>query len=208
MTKRSLEILKRSSTPYVRVGPSGVHGLGAFAICSLPAGAVLGLYEGRRYTAAEVAAKDWNDQLTFLFCLTNDEMIDGAKGGNATRHFNHACDPNCEAIEEYDNAGELVVKFVTLVPIAAGEELFIDYNLTAADDAQASDYPCHCGSDGCRGTMLVAEADDKGDQDEAPEETCEESSESSPEFSARKTFLGRSASPTVFHFHLALCMPM
>ncbi|MEJ8810315.1 SET domain-containing protein-lysine N-methyltransferase [Variovorax ureilyticus] len=168
MTKRSLKTPKRSSTPFVRVGPSGVHGLGAFATCSLPPDAVLGLYEGRRYTPAEVAAKDWNDQLTYLFCLTNEEMIDGAKGGNATRHFNHACEPNCEAIEEYDEAGELVVKFVTLEPIAAGEELFIDYNLTAADDAQASDYPCHCGSANCRGTMLVTEAGEVGDREEAP----------------------------------------
>jgi SET domain-containing protein len=177
MAKRSLKTLKRSSTPYVRVGPSGVHGLGAFATCSLPAGAVLGLYEGRRYAPTEVAAKDWNDQLTYLFCLTNEEMIDGAKGGNATRHLNHACDPNCEAIEEYNDAGELIVKFVTLVSIAAGEELFIDYNLTAADDAQASDYPCHCGSQGCRGSMLVAEAGEKGGRDEAIGEVGEESSE-------------------------------
>ncbi|SEB24500.1 SET domain-containing protein [Variovorax sp. YR216] len=171
MSRRSLKTLKRSSTPFVRVGASGVHGLGAFATCSLPTGAVLGLYEGRRYSPAEVAALDWDNQLTYLFSLTNDEMIDGAKGGNATRHFNHACDPNCEAIEEYDEAGELIVKFVTLVPIEPGEELFIDYNLTADDDARASDYPCHCGSDSCRGTMLVTEAE--GRQHETMEGSAE-----------------------------------
>jgi len=164
MSSRSLKTLK-NSTPFVRVGPSGVHGLGAFATCALSAGAVLGLYEGRRYSAAEVAARDWNDQLTYLFALTNEQMIDGAKGGNATRHFNHACDPNCEAIEEYDEAGELIVKFVTLMPIAAGDELFIDYNLTADDDAQASDYPCHCGSGNCRGTMLVTGAGEEALQE-------------------------------------------
>jgi SET domain-containing protein len=144
-----------SSTPLLRVAPSGVHGLGAFATQPLPAFALLGLYEGRRYSLEEVAARDWNDQLTYLFTLSNKETIDGAKGGNATRHLNHACDPNCEAVEEYDDAGRLVLKFQTLVAVDAGDELFIDYCLTADDGSPASDYPCHCGSPNCRGTMLA-----------------------------------------------------
>lgn len=144
-----------SSTPNIRVAPSGVHGLGAFAACDLPAEAFLGLYEGRRYTPQEIAAKSWNDQLTYLFTLSNHETIDGAKGGNGTRHLNHACDPNCEAVEEYDDAGELMLKFQTLVPVDAGDELFIDYSLTADDGSPAEKYPCHCGSPNCRGTMLA-----------------------------------------------------
>ena len=91
---------RTSSTPFIRVGPSGVHGLGAFATRDLPAEAFLGLYEGRRYTKQEVASKLWDDQLTYLFTLTTGETIDGAKGGNATRHLNHSCEPNCEAVKE------------------------------------------------------------------------------------------------------------
>jgi SET domain-containing protein len=144
-----------SPTPYLRVAPSGVHGLGAFATCALPAFALLGLYEGRRYSLEEVAAKTWDDQLTYLFTLSNEETIDGAKGGNGTRHLNHACDPNCEAVEEYDDAGRLVLKFQTIVPVDEGDELFIDYCLTADDGSPASDYPCRCGSSNCRGTMLA-----------------------------------------------------
>lgn len=146
-----------NSTPSIRVGPSGVHGLGAFATRSLPAFALLGLYEGRRYSPEEIAAKDWDDQLTYLFALSNHETIDGGKGGNGTRHLNHACDPNCEAVEEYDDAGQLVLKFQTLVPVEAGDELFIDYCLTADDGSPASNYLCHCGSSNCRGTMLAPE---------------------------------------------------
>lgn len=145
-----------SSTPFIRVGPSGVHGLGAFATRDLPAEAFLGLYEGRRYTKAEIATKAWDDQLTYLFTLTNQETIDGAKGGNATRHLNHSCEPNCEAVEEYDEGGELVLKFQTLVAVDAGDELFIDYSLTADDGSPPSKYPCHCGAQACRGTMLAA----------------------------------------------------
>jgi len=39
---------------------------------------------------------------------------------NCERSF---CDPNCEAIEEYDEAGDPIVRFVT----RCGEELIIDY---------------------------------------------------------------------------------
>jgi SET domain-containing protein len=136
--------------------PGGVHGLGAFATCALPAFALLGLYEGRRYSQREVASKVWDDQLTYLFTLSNHETIDGAKGGNGTRHLNHACDPNCEAVEEYDDAGRLLLKFQTIVPVDAGDELFIDYCLTADDGSPPSNYLCRCGSSNCRGTMLAA----------------------------------------------------
>ncbi|GER10308.1 SET domain-containing protein [Variovorax boronicumulans] len=146
---------RTSSTPFIRVGPSGVHGLGAFATRDLPAEAFLGLYEGRRYTRQEVASKLWDDQLTYLFTLTTGETIDGAKGGNATRHLNHSCEPNCEAVEEYDEAGEMVLRFQTMEAVEAGDELFIDYSLTADDGSPPSKYPCHCGSPNCRGTMLA-----------------------------------------------------
>jgi len=154
------------ATPCIRVSPSGVHGLGAFATRPLPPDAFLGLYEGRRYTPKQVAAREWNDQLTYLFTLSNQESIDGAKGGNATRHLNHSCEPNCEAVEEYDDSGKLILKFMTLQPIKAGEELFIDYCLTADDGSAPEDYPCRCGAPTCRGTML---APPETQEAEAPE---------------------------------------
>lgn len=90
---------------------SGIHGLGAFAARPLPAQAVFGLYEGQRYSPQELEAKEWDQQLTYLFSLSSEEMIDGAEGGNETRHLNHACSPNCEAFEAQDENGRLVLKF-------------------------------------------------------------------------------------------------
>jgi SET domain-containing protein len=159
-----------STTPLLRVAASSVHGLGAYATRDLPAGTFLGLYEGRRYTAEQVAAKDWNNQLTYLFTLSNGETIDGAKGGNATRHLNHSCAPNCDAVEDYDDAGRLLLRFQTLVAVEAGDELFIDYCLTADDGSPASDYPCHCGSPDCRGTMLAPVSGPDDDAAGAPGE--------------------------------------
>lgn len=151
-----------------------MHGLGAFATRDLPANAFLGLYEGRRYSPEQIAAKTWDDNLTYLFKLTNDETIDGAKGGNATRHLNHSCDPNCEAVEEYDESGELVLRFQTIVAVEAGDELFIDYGLAADNDKVAADFPCHCGSPNCRGTMLAAVDEEKAEEDKAEDDKAGE----------------------------------
>lgn len=151
-----------SPTPWIRVGPSPVHGLGAFAERGLPAGALLGVYTGRRYAPGQVAGPGWDRQLTYLFQLSNGEMIDGAEGGNATRHLNHSCEPNCEASEEHDRRGRPVPVFRTLRAVAAGEELFIDYSLGCDDGSLPSDYPCRCGAANCRGTLLA------GPEDEAP----------------------------------------
>ena len=150
-----------STTPLLRVSASGVHGLGAYATRPLPAGAFLGLYEGRRYTPAQIDAKTWDDSLTYLFKLSNDETIDGGKGGNATRHLNHSCDPNCEAVEDYDETGRMVLRFQTLVAVDAGDELFIDYSLTADEASSPADYLCYCGTESCRGTMLALGENDE-----------------------------------------------
>jgi SET domain-containing protein len=92
------------------------------------------------------------DSHTFVFGLSDGRVIDGSRGGNSARFLNHACVPNCEAIETGDR-----VFIHALVPIAAGDELFIDYALSiegAVTDDIRLQYTCHCGASGCRGTML------------------------------------------------------
>jgi hypothetical protein len=36
---------------------------------------------------------------TFVFGLTSARVIDASRGGNSARYLNHACVPDCEAIE-------------------------------------------------------------------------------------------------------------
>lgn len=138
----------------MRVGPSSVHGLGAFATAVVPKGTLLGFYDGKRYSAKAIDAKAWDDQLTYLFVLSDGTTIDAGRGGNATRHLNHSCAPNCEATEAYDDTGRLVLEFRALRKLKAGEELFIDYRLQADATSVAADYLCACGATTCRGTML------------------------------------------------------
>jgi len=140
--------------PGVEVRDSLIHGLGVFALQNLPKGSDIGRYDGRRYTARQIARISWNEKLTYLFGLSDGTTIDGGEGGNATRHLNHACAPNCEAVEEEDEKGRISVRIMTLKRIKAGQELFIDYCLTADPGASPADYACHCGAPRCRGTML------------------------------------------------------
>ena len=142
------------SIPLYRVCPSAIHGLGLFATRTLVAGELLGTYEGRRLSAAEVEAADWDSHLTYLFELSDGTIIDGAQGGNDLRHLNHSCQPNCEAIERREDNGLLRLDIVTLRAIAEGEELFIDYALAIDESQSAESFPCACLTTACRGTMV------------------------------------------------------
>ena len=148
--------------PGIEVRHSDIHGLGVFALVNLPKGSSVGTYDGRRYTARQIAKVSWNEKLTYLFGLSDGTTIDGGEGGNATRHLNHACAPNCEATEEEDENGRLTVRIVTLKRVRAGQELFIDYALTADASACPADYACFCGAASCRGTMLGLSAPGAG----------------------------------------------
>jgi len=137
----------------IEVRLSDIHGHGVFALAPLPAGTLIGRYAGRRYTGKQAAARDWATDVTYAFGLSDGTLIDGGDRGNATRHLNHSCRPNCEA-QETEEGGKLHVDIVTLRRIRTGEELFIDYGLQI-QDGTAADYPCRCGTRRCRGTMVA-----------------------------------------------------
>jgi SET domain-containing protein len=140
----------------IDIRQSGIHGHGAFAAQDFHEGQSLGIYEGRRYTAHQAGRRDWNSQLTYVFGLTDGTVIDASDGGNASRHINHSCSPNCVAYEELGLRGKLVVAFYALGDIRAGEELFLDYSLEVDETEDRSAFDCACGTPVCRGTMLAA----------------------------------------------------
>ena len=140
-------------TDLVEVRDSPVHGRGVFARRDLARGQSLGAYGGRRLSPRQVARRDWNRELTYVFGLSDGSVIDGRVGGNALRHLNHSCAPNCGAWEVAGEDGRLQIVIETLRRVRAGDELFIDYALDAPD-AAGDEFPCHCGSAGCRGSML------------------------------------------------------
>lgn len=145
------------SLPDVEVRESPIHGRGAFARRDLPGQWELGVYAGRRYSPEEATEVEWDSALTYLFALSDGTLVDGGNGGNATRHLNHACEPNCEAIEDYAADDSLELRIHTTRPVSAGEELFLDYALIIDPSEEPSLYPCNCGAASCRRTMAAAE---------------------------------------------------
>ena len=144
----------KSIKPPIEVRVSPIHGTGAFASRSLKPGQVIGCYAGRRYSAEEVGLREWDHAVTFVFGLSDGSVLDGAEGGNATRHINHSCAPNCVAYEIESEDGPNWIQIETLGKIAAGEELFLDYGL-AVEGSLPEDFPCRCGAAACRGSLVA-----------------------------------------------------
>lgn len=146
----------RTGPAYVIKG-SSIHGRGAFATRKIAAGTRIAEYKGERISAEEAeirhANKVGNPHHTFFFSLEDGRVIDGAAGGNNARWINHACAPNCEAVEE---DGRVFIH--ALRDIEAGEELGYDYGLLIEERYTPSlkrAYACHCGAPNCRQTMLA-----------------------------------------------------
>lgn len=142
----------------LQIRRSGVHGKGVYALRDMAAGERLIEYTGEVITWDEALRRHPHDPAqpthTFYFHIDPDHVIDAKYGGNASRWINHSCAPNCEA-EQTEDARVFIR---ALRDIAAGEELFYDYGLVIDEPCTRqlkAEYPCWCGSPGCRGTLLA-----------------------------------------------------
>lgn len=146
--------------PLYKVRNSKIHGRGVFAARRIRKGTRVIEYVGERVSHAEADRryehKADDDNHTFLFIVDARTVIDAGTGGNAARFINHSCNPNCETL--LDNRRVFIEAVRTIQP---GEELSYDYQIKRApgdppDIEQV--FACRCGVDGCRGTMIQAEA--------------------------------------------------
>jgi SET domain-containing protein len=147
----------------IEVRESPIHGRGVYARADIKKGRRILEYVGERISHREAdrryLEKGEDDGHTFFFVVDGRTVIDGGKGGNASRFVNHSCDPNCETIVE-----DRRVFVEAIRDIRAGEELGYDYQLTweSTDDPEdLALYACWCGAKNCRGTMLAPEPVDK-----------------------------------------------
>lgn len=146
-----------TGTRRLQVRRSPIHGKGVFATVDLAEGEFLIEYKGELISWDEALRRHPHDPAnpthTFYFHLDDGHVIDGGVGGNSSRWINHSCDPNCEA--EQDGM-RIFIK--TIRPVAAGEELFFDYQLIIDEPYTTKlkkQYACWCGAHHCRGTMLL-----------------------------------------------------
>ena len=142
---------------------SDVHGNGVFAVDDLAEGETLIEYKGEVISWKEALRRHPHDPSqpnhTFYFHIDDGRVIDGNVNGNAARWINHSCEPNCEA-DEVD--GRVYIK--ALRNIAAGEELNYDYGLIIDEPYTPkllAEFPCWCGSENCRGTLLTPKDEDE-----------------------------------------------
>ncbi|MDA7418495.1 SET domain-containing protein-lysine N-methyltransferase [Xenophilus arseniciresistens] len=141
---------------------SEVHGNGVFAVQDLKAGELLIEYTGEVIDWKEALRRHPHDPAqpnhTFYFHIDDKNVIDGGAGGNDAKWINHACDPNCEADEQ---DGRIYIRALRDIP--AGQELNYDYGLIIDEPYTPellADFPCWCGSENCRGTLLSPKDED------------------------------------------------
>jgi SET domain-containing protein len=129
-----------SENTWVMIRPSGVHGIGVFAIRDIPAGCrelfAKEMGEWHSVPRAEIDALPAHARaIVENYCLFDNELYyvpaNGFKVMDLSYFLNHSDTPNIISI----NDGEA---FETLRPIACGEELLIDYGEIVEDDADSA----------------------------------------------------------------------
>ncbi len=148
--------MKPTTSPYIRVSKSYIHGIGIYAKKNIKEGTKIIEYVGERITKAEsdrradipLEENKKNPELgaVYIFTLNKKHDIDGHVKYNTARYINHSCDPNCES-----DIIKGKIWIVALRDIKKGEELSYNYGY---DLDSYEDHPCHCGSYNCTGYIL------------------------------------------------------
>ncbi|RME92707.1 MAG: SET domain-containing protein [Verrucomicrobia bacterium] len=133
---------------YIEFRPSGIHGLGAFAIRKIRKGTRIIEYVGRKISKQE-SLEQLQQQNTYIFDLDEQWDLDGNVEWNPARFINHSCQPNCEALNEDGR-----IWIVALRTIQPGEEITFNYGYDLTD---YRDHPCRCGAPNCVGYIVAEE---------------------------------------------------
>ena len=142
---------------FTLVKTSPVHGRGVFAKKNIPKGTRIFEYAGERVLKANLTQDLVNGltSMTYVMNLNKTMAIDGERNGNDARFINHSCNPNCEVL--YFNETPYIY---AMREIQEGQELNFDYKLgfdtelDLSSDQKKEWFPCNCGSENCRGTMV------------------------------------------------------
>jgi SET domain-containing protein len=150
-------VSRKEANTFFEIRRSRVQGRGAFALRKIRKGTRIVEYVGERVSHAEGDRRYTDESMarhhTFLFIVDSRIGVDGAVDGHESKFINHSCVPHCETTVEKRR-----IYVVALRTIQPGEELFYDYRYDrdGETDAEAkAAYPCHCGSEKCRGTIML-----------------------------------------------------
>ena len=150
---------KNTTSPYISVYQSPIHGIGIYAKKDIPKGRSIIEYVGERITKKESdrrADKPLKDNKSnpelgavYIFTLNSRYDIDGYVHYNTARYINHSCSPNCESDI---TKGRVWIKAIE--NIQKGEELNYNYGY---DFDSYEEHICCCDSYNCVGYILAEE---------------------------------------------------
>lgn len=128
-------------TPSTEARPSGIEGLGLFAVGPAAAGSVLGWFTVERVITSDAPLRpDLGEKVDHLTYPDGKVLLLAAP----ERYVNHSCDPN--AWERHSDRG---IEIVARRALVADEEVTIDY---LVNNAGGNSWDCACGATRCRGT--------------------------------------------------------
>lgn len=128
----------------VRVGPSRIDGLGAFADEPILARRKIGEIRGESISVAEARIRATRHERIMIVELSARKAIDFSRSGDPMRYTNHCCVPNARLCIRQGR-----VEFYALRAIAPGEEITVDYGETHHEGRLS----CRCAAPGCRGRL-------------------------------------------------------
>lgn len=152
--------MQPTTSPYITVKKSKIHGTGVYAAKDIPKGATIIEYVGKKVTKAQsdkIYEKQFekheqdpeSDGAVYIFELNSKWDIDGNVPWNTAKYINHSCSPNAEA---ENTTRRILIKAVR--KIKQGEEITYNYGY---DIDSYEDHPCRCGSDNCVGYIADEE---------------------------------------------------
>ena len=125
--------------PLAEVRAAGAKGLGIFATQDFTAGTTVAGFGGHVVERNEFDTLD-EDLRTHSLQVDDRLYLVSLPPFAPADYTNHSCEPNCGIV------GSLLL--VTMVDVAAGQELCFDYAMTDTNDYD--EFVCMCGASACR----------------------------------------------------------
>jgi len=152
--------MKPTTSPYIEVKRSRIHGTGVYAKKDIPKGTKIIEYVGEKITKKESERRaelhlerhKKNKEeagAVYIFELNKKYDIDGDVPWNTAKWINHSCDPNAETMIINGH-----IWIIATRDIKKGEEITYNYGY---DLENYEDHPCHCGAKNCVGYIVGEE---------------------------------------------------
>ena len=123
---------------------SGIDGFGAFAAEAIPPHRKIGEIRGESISVAEARRRAAGKARIMIVEISGKKAIDASQSSDPMRFTNHCCAPNAR-LQIRDGR----VEFYAVAPIAAGEEITVNYGQTHHEGTLA----CRCGAANCVGWL-------------------------------------------------------